>query len=101
MSFNPLSSLSYTTSAVSSGLSGTIPPEISYLQDLITLDLNDNDIGGVIPNAFGDLLQLETIFLHDNDIVGDGIGDTFWTDQLEYSPDTYGNTSVVDAMPLW
>ena len=78
MSFNPLSSLSYTTSAVSSGLSGTIPPEISYLQDLITLDLNDNDIGGVIPNAFGDLLQLETIFLHDNDIVGSVPSQVCW-----------------------
>lgn len=57
-------------SLVSRRLTGSIPPEIGHLQDLVTLELMDNGIGSTIPSEMGNLHRLQDLHLEDNDIVG-------------------------------
>ncbi|GER31804.1 leucine-rich repeat protein kinase family protein [Striga asiatica] len=53
-----------------SGITGSIPPEIGDLNELVTLDLSHNNLNDVIPWAIGKLLNLTTLLLNDNDLVG-------------------------------
>ena len=56
------------------GLSGTLPPEISFMTRLTRLSIRGNDDGtgleGSIPASYGELKFLETVRLQGNAIVG-------------------------------
>ncbi|XP_009616588.1 uncharacterized protein LOC107772987 [Nicotiana tabacum] len=51
-------------------LSGTIPPEIGKLTNLVYLDLSINHISGTIPLQIGSLTKLETLHIFDNQLNG-------------------------------
>ncbi|PHU20344.1 putative LRR receptor-like serine/threonine-protein kinase [Capsicum chinense] len=51
-------------------LSGTIPPEIGKLTNLVYLDLSINQISGIIPPHIGSLTKLETLHIFDNQLNG-------------------------------
>ncbi|KAG5598312.1 hypothetical protein H5410_029682 [Solanum commersonii] len=50
--------------------SGTIPPEISNLTNLVYLDLNSNHISGTIPQQIGSLAKLQILRIFDNHLNG-------------------------------
>uniref|UniRef100_M1C9K1 Hcr2-p8.4 n=1 Tax=Solanum tuberosum TaxID=4113 RepID=M1C9K1_SOLTU len=50
--------------------SGTIPPEISNLTNLIYLDLNINQISGTIPPQIGSLAKLQILRIFGNHLNG-------------------------------
>ncbi|KAL8241577.1 hypothetical protein R6Q59_014931 [Mikania micrantha] len=61
----------------SSGLSGTLPPQLGNLKNLIHIDLYGNSISGLIPDTLGKLSSLQTLELGSNSISGpipDSIG---------------------------
>ncbi|KAH0760290.1 hypothetical protein KY290_023783 [Solanum tuberosum] len=51
-------------------LSGTIPPEIGKLANLVYLDLSVNHISGTIPPQISSLIKLETLHIFDNQLNG-------------------------------
>jgi hypothetical protein len=53
-----------------SGLKGTIPPEIGQLTELTLLDLPDNDLTGTIPPSVGLLTKLSYLYLGPNYLHG-------------------------------
>jgi len=53
-----------------SGMTGTIPPEIKLLKDLVKLDLSNNNLQGSIPEALYRLTGLEEITLFKNQLTG-------------------------------
>ena len=53
-----------------SGLSGTIPPEISQLTNLTQLDLHSNQLTGSIPPEIGELTNLKSLYLSRNELTG-------------------------------
>jgi len=48
----------------------SIPEEISYLTQLVTLDLSNNDLQGSIPKSFGKLKNLKNLNLSKNNLSG-------------------------------
>lgn len=55
----------------SNGLSGTIPPEIGDLAELVDLNLSKNSLTGSIPPEIGNLVNLRTLLnLSDNQLTG-------------------------------
>jgi Leucine-rich repeat (LRR) protein len=54
----------------SMNLRGSIPPEISLLSGLTTLDLYGNDITGTVPSSIAKLPLLTDLILHDNSLTG-------------------------------
>ncbi|KAL8240936.1 hypothetical protein R6Q59_014291 [Mikania micrantha] len=61
----------------SSGLSGTLPPQLGNLNNLVNIDLYGNSISGLIPDTLGNLSSLQTLELGSNSISGlipDSIG---------------------------
>ncbi|XP_076905616.1 uncharacterized protein LOC143561404 [Bidens hawaiensis] len=52
------------------GYSGTLPPIISQLTQLITIDLSDNRFHGQIPNSLFSLPNLQTLILAGNSFSG-------------------------------
>lgn len=48
------------------GLEGSLPPELSLLQNLHSLDLAYNQLTGSIPSQLGQMTQLEVLWLHAN-----------------------------------
>ena len=53
-----------------SNLVGSIPPELSYLSSLETLDFERNELAGPIPPELGMLSNLRTLILGVNDLTG-------------------------------
>ncbi|XP_009630780.1 uncharacterized protein LOC107800972 [Nicotiana tabacum] len=51
-------------------LSGTIPPEIGKLTNLVYLELSINQISGIIPPRIGSLAKLQTLNISDNQLNG-------------------------------
>ena len=51
-------------------LTGEIPPELSNLSNLITLRLDDNQLSGPIPAELGDLANLQMLGLDSNQLSG-------------------------------
>lgn len=51
-------------------LSGTIPPELGGLKDLVTLNLSRNSLSGEIPSSFGMLQKIESMDLSHNKLEG-------------------------------
>ncbi|KAK6785905.1 hypothetical protein RDI58_014430 [Solanum bulbocastanum] len=49
---------------------GTIPPEIGNLTNLVYLNLNTNQISGTIPPQIGSLAKLQTLRIYDNHLNG-------------------------------
>jgi Leucine-rich repeat (LRR) protein len=56
--------------AEQNGLTGTLPHELSVLQSMKRLALEDGLISGSIPSQYGDLKALETLDLNFNNITG-------------------------------
>ena len=54
----------------SNHLSGTIPPELSNLINLSSLDLSNNQLSGTIPPELGSLIQLQRLNLGNNQLSG-------------------------------
>jgi hypothetical protein len=52
------------------GLHGTIPLELAGLQELATLQIENNNISGTIPSELGEMSRLEYVFLQENDLTG-------------------------------
>ncbi|PHT27130.1 hypothetical protein CQW23_33269 [Capsicum baccatum] len=50
--------------------SGTIPPEIGNLTNLVYLDLNSNQISDTIPSQIGSLVKLQILRIFDNHLNG-------------------------------
>ena len=53
-----------------SQLTGSIPPEISNLTNLIFLNLSQNQLTGSIPSEIGNLTNLIELNLYDNQLTG-------------------------------
>ena len=70
----------------SNSLSGSIPPELGSLSELVALSLRDNTLTGPIPAELGNLSRLQGLFLFDNQLTGS-------------LPGSLGNLSALDA--LW
>jgi len=51
-------------------LSGTIPPSLGQLENLIALDLNGNNLVGEIPEELYSASELKNLFLASNNLVG-------------------------------
>jgi Leucine-rich repeat (LRR) protein len=66
-------SIEYTTELYleSNQLTGSIPPEIENLTNLITLSLFDNQLTGEIPPEIGNLTNLTKLMLSDNQLTGE------------------------------
>jgi len=52
------------------GITGEIPPGISYLTQLNVLDLGDNNLTGKIPKELGNCIQLKVLKLYSNKLEG-------------------------------
>jgi len=59
-----------TLNLESSGLTGSIPPEIGNLTNLEVLWLSDNQLTGSIPPEIGNLTNLIGLRLNDNQLTG-------------------------------
>lgn len=70
----------------SNSLSGTIPPELGQLSELVFLSLQDNALTGPIPAELGNLSRLQGLFLFNNQLTGS-------------IPGSLGNLVALDA--LW
>ena len=93
-------------------LSGTIPPELSKLTELSSLDLNGNRLTGEIPADLGRLSKLAALHLHDNRLQGrippelgqlTNLGQLFlYGNRLEGTiPSELGNLSNLEALLLY
>lgn len=51
-------------------LSGTLPPSLSYLTSLQTLDLATNQVTGTLPPSWGNLSSLQYFYLKANKLTG-------------------------------
>jgi Leucine rich repeat len=51
-------------------LSGTIPPEIKFLPNLVQLDLSNNQLQGSLPEELFGLKRLQKIYLYQNQLSG-------------------------------
>jgi Leucine-rich repeat (LRR) protein len=51
-------------------LTGSIPPEIGNLKDLVLLDLSSNQLSGIIPVEIGNLTKLYQMYLNANKLTG-------------------------------
>ena len=51
-------------------LTGIIPPNLEYSQNLTYLDVSFNNLIGDIPSSIGDLKQLQTLYLTANQLTG-------------------------------
>jgi hypothetical protein len=51
------------------GLSGTIPPDLGFLDRLVTLDLSNNRIGGQLPAELG-FAPLQSLDVAENQLIG-------------------------------
>ncbi|GLT81574.1 hypothetical protein SLE2022_000170 [Rubroshorea leprosula] len=51
-------------------LTGTIPPEIGYLNEIHALNLSHNKLSGQIPSTFSNLKQIESLDLSYNNLNG-------------------------------
>ncbi|PHT28987.1 putative LRR receptor-like serine/threonine-protein kinase [Capsicum baccatum] len=67
--FSSLPFLEYFELSVNN-LSGTIPPEIGNLTNLIYLDLSMNQISGTIPPEIGKMMSLLNLSIHTNNLYG-------------------------------
>jgi hypothetical protein len=56
--------------AGSSTLSGSLPASLGNLKDMVTIRLNDNEIGGTLPTAIGLMTSLRVLLLSGNSIGG-------------------------------
>ena len=54
----------------SHGLSGSLPPELGQLTELVRLRLDHNQLTGPIPSELGDLPRLEVLILGANSLTG-------------------------------
>ena len=51
-------------------ITGNIPPNIGWCQNLTYLDVSYNHLIGGIPSSIGDLKQLQTLYLEENQLTG-------------------------------
>ena len=93
-------------------LSGTIPPELSELTELVSLDLNGNRLTGEIPAELGHLSKLTALHLHDNRLEGSippelgrlaNLGQLYlYGNRLEGTiPPELGNLSKLESLLLY
>ena len=68
-------------------LTGSIPPALGNLSQLVHLDLSNNQLTGSIPPALGNLSQLTYLYLRDNQLTGS-------------IPPALGNLSELQALGL-
>ena len=68
----PAAALTVKVSVADSGsfLTGTIPPDLGWLDGLEVLQLNDNQLTGEIPAALGSLADLQSLYLGRNQLTG-------------------------------
>jgi Leucine-rich repeat (LRR) protein len=52
------------------GLNGTIPIEIAGLEQLATLEMENNNVMGTIPSELGEMTNLESLFLQETFLTG-------------------------------
>ena len=52
-------------------LTGSIPPEIGCLTNLVYLSLHSNQLTGEIPSEIGQLTSLANLYLYDNQLSGE------------------------------
>ena len=92
-------------------LSGTIPPELGNLSDLIDLVLRHNQLSGIIPPELSNLTNLQIIWIQDNQLSGPVppvLGNLLNLKKLELSdnqfdgsiPPALGNLSNLEVLYL-
>ena len=79
----------------SSGLTGELPSEISYLINLDYLNLSDNELTGQIPPELGNLINLEDL------VLGSSVPDDELSNQLSGEiPSEIGNLTNLTSLNL-
>ena len=91
-----------TLALYGNAISGSIPPEWSYIRTLVKLDIHENQFSGEIPQALGSLLEYNLAYLDfsDNSLQGQ-VPNFFNGAQNDFSYVNLSGNEFVCPIPSW